>query len=68
MVRATVRVNGEAHTFDEISVLTMLNRLGLEPRLLVIERNGDILHRQEWEHTALAPGDSFEIVTVVGGG
>ncbi|BAC88343.1 sulfur carrier protein ThiS [Gloeobacter violaceus] len=65
----TVRVNGEERTFAPgTTVSAMLAQLALEPRLLVIERNGDILHRQDWEQTTVAPGDRFEIVTVVGGG
>jgi sulfur carrier protein len=64
-----VRINGENQQFPAaIRVSEMLTALKLEPKLLVIEYNGDILHRQEWEKTALQPGDRFEIVTVVGGG
>ncbi|MBW4696516.1 MAG: thiamine biosynthesis protein ThiS [Aphanocapsa lilacina HA4352-LM1] len=65
----TVCVNGEERTFAPgTTVSAMLAQLALEPRLLVIERNGDILHRQDWQKTTVAPGDRFEIVTVVGGG
>jgi sulfur carrier protein len=64
-----VRINGENQQFPATTkVLEMLAALRLEPKLLVIEYNGDILHRQDWEKTMLQPGDRFEIVTVVGGG
>lgn len=64
-----IRVNGEVHQFPPgTTVLAMLHRLRLEPKLLVIEHNGDILHRQSWPDTVLGGGDRFEIVTVVGGG
>jgi sulfur carrier protein len=64
-----VRINGENQTFPTATlVLEMLMLLKLEPKLLVIEHNGDILHRQDWEKTVLQAGDRFEIVTVVGGG
>jgi sulfur carrier protein len=64
-----VRINGENQQFPAATrVLEMLAALKLEPKLLVIEYNGDILHRQDWEKTTLQPGDRFEIVTVVGGG
>lgn len=64
-----VRINGENQQFPAATmVLEMLMILKLEPKLLVIEYNGDILHRQDWEKTMLQKGDRFEIVTVVGGG
>lgn len=64
-----VQVNGTVHPFPlGTTVLAMLSRLKLEPKLLVIEYNGDILHRQSWQDTVLHEGDRFEIVTVVGGG
>ncbi|MBC8120314.1 MAG: thiamine biosynthesis protein ThiS [Gemmatimonadaceae bacterium] len=65
----TVKVNAEAHTFpDGTTVPEMLAQLELEPRLVVVEYNGLILHRQDWPCTLLADGDVFEVVTVVGGG
>lgn len=64
-----VQINGEVHSFSAgTTVLAMLGRLNLEPKLLVIEYNGDILHRQFWQETVLGEGDRFELVTVVGGG
>jgi sulfur carrier protein len=64
-----VRINGENQQFPTaMRVLEMLTVLKLEPKLLVIEYNGDILHRQDWEKIVLQAGDRFEIVTVVGGG
>jgi sulfur carrier protein len=67
--KLNVQVNGQTREFATgTTVLTMLAALGLEPRLLVIEHNGDILHRQQWGETPVAEGDRFEIVTVVGGG
>jgi sulfur carrier protein len=64
-----VRINGENQQFPITTrVSEMLAVLKLEPKLLVIEYNGDILHRQDWEKTVLQYGDRFEIVTVVGGG
>jgi sulfur carrier protein len=45
-----------------------LTQLGLNPRLVAVEYNGEILHRQFWERTTLQEGDRLEIVTIVGGG
>jgi sulfur carrier protein len=46
----------------------MLENLGMNPRLVAVEYNGEILHRQYWENTEIKEGDKLEIVTIVGGG
>lgn len=40
----------------------------MNPRLVAVEYNGEILHRQFWEETQMREGDRLEIVTIVGGG
>ena len=65
----TVRVNGESHSCSESTSLPeLLTQLNLNPRLLAIEYNGEILHRQYWSETCMQSGDRLEIVTIVGGG
>jgi sulfur carrier protein len=49
-------------------LLLFLERQGIHPKLIAIEYNGEILHRQFWELTQLKGGDRLEIVTIVGGG
>lgn len=65
----TVQVNGESHSCSESTSLPeLLTQLNLNPRLLAVEYNGEILHRQYWSSTYLQSGDRLEIVTIVGGG
>lgn len=65
----TVQVNGEPQTCNSGTNLpTMLEQLGFNPRLIAVEYNGEILHRQYWQETELQQGDRLEIVTIVGGG
>ena len=45
-----------------------LEQLGLNPRLVAVEYNGEILHRQFWDTTEIQADDRLEIVTIVGGG
>jgi sulfur carrier protein len=46
----------------------LLESIGMNPRLVAVEYNGEILHRQFWEATEMTDGDVLEIVTIVGGG
>jgi len=65
----TVQVNGEAQTCMTQTLLPdLLSQLELNPRLIAVEYNGEILHRQYWQETHMQSGDRLEIVTIVGGG
>jgi sulfur carrier protein len=65
----TVQVNGKPVSCPPQTPLPeMLIQMGFNPRLVAIEYNGEILHRQHWEKTQLQAGDRLEIVTIVGGG
>ncbi|OKH21823.1 thiamine biosynthesis protein ThiS [Hydrococcus rivularis NIES-593] len=65
----TLQVNGKPYTCPSQTRLPqMLEQLGLNPHLVAVEYNGEILHRQYWEETQLQAGDRLEIVTIVGGG
>lgn len=64
-----LQVNGETHTCSPQTTLPkLLVQMGLNPRLLAVEYNGEILHRQFWDQTEIKPDDRLEIVTIVGGG
>jgi sulfur carrier protein len=64
-----IQVNGQLHTCDrEISLLTLLEQMSLNPQLVAVEYNGEILQRKNWHDTQLLPSDRIEIVTIVGGG
>ncbi len=65
----TLQVNGESKQCPGQTTLPQfLEALGMNPRLVAVEYNGEILHRQFWESTTLKQGDRLEIVTIVGGG
>jgi sulfur carrier protein len=42
--------------------------LGYEPRLVVVEFNGEILPRERWATQPVGESDVLEVVTIVGGG
>lgn len=64
-----LQVNGEPQTCAPQTLLPdLLEQLGLNPRLIAVEYNGEILHRQFWPQTQMQTGDRLEIVTIVGGG
>jgi sulfur carrier protein len=68
-MQITLKVNGQAKIcLEETKLNQFIEQLGLNPHLVVIEYNGEILHRQYWQSAILQDGDILEIVTIVGGG
>ncbi|MEM8638940.1 MAG: sulfur carrier protein ThiS [Cyanobacteria bacterium P01_G01_bin.54] len=69
MTEITLQVNGEAITCAaQTPLLELLAQRQFNPKLIAIEYNGEILHRQFWEKTLIQADDCLEIVTIVGGG
>ena len=64
-----LQVNGETKSCPaNTSLSDFLVQISLNPQLIAIEYNGEILARALWSKTTLQPGDRLEIVTIVGGG
>ncbi len=64
-----VTINGELREIPEaLTVVGLLDHLGLGADRVAVERNLEILPRTRWEETTVQPGDRFEIVQFVGGG
>lgn len=64
-----VQVNGDVREIPGgLSIHGLLEHLGLQPRMIVVEHNGAILRRESYHDARLGPGDSLELVHFVGGG
>lgn len=65
----TVRINGDDREVPAgLTVPGLLAHLGLNPRLVVVEHNGDILRRDALDGVDVRADDRFELVHFVGGG
>lgn len=66
----TLTVNGtELEVRPDTSVADLLNSLGIDPRMVVVEHNREILRdRDAYDQRVLSAGDVVEIVHFVGGG
>ena len=64
-----VVVNGERRDVSSgATVQTLLDTLGLAAQATVVQRNDEIVNRSSFADTALADGDTLELVRFVGGG
>lgn len=62
-------LNGKRIEVDGVRTVGDLLRLrNLDPRLVAVEHNGEIVPRDQYDQRELAPGDRLEVVHFVGGG
>lgn len=67
--RISVLINGERQEVPAgVSVTRLLVHLGIAAARVAVERNLELLPRAQWDATAVAAGDRYEIVHLVGGG
>ena len=64
-----IRVNGEKRRWESpVTVLALVEALGLRPATVVVERNLKIVPRERMAEEMVEDGDSLEIIRLVGGG
>jgi sulfur carrier protein len=64
-----LQINGRRVELDgPTALLSYLETLGVSPRAVAVELNGEILERSAYEDARLSDGDVVEIVRMVGGG
>lgn len=65
----TIHLNGQAQEVPEgLTLATLLEWLKLPPDRVAIERNLEIVRRNDWRETPVQTGDRLEVVHFVGGG
>ncbi|GEA16416.1 thiamine biosynthesis protein ThiS [Moorella sp. E308F] len=64
-----LKVNGEERDVAAgLTVAELLQELGIEGRYMALERNRQVVPRQDYATTVLEEGDELEIIRFVGGG
>ena len=62
-------INGDARQFPlGLTVASLLEQLGLQPKLVAVEVNREVVPREVHSRHELADGDQVEVLTLVGGG
>jgi sulfur carrier protein len=64
-----VIANGAEFDVEEgVTVAAFIRARGLDPRWVVVERNGEPLSRDRYDELLLSSGDRLELVRAVAGG
>jgi len=61
-------LNGEAQDISAVNVADLIAELGLETRMLAVERNLEVVSKSAYAATVLQENDKIEIVHMIGGG
>jgi len=62
-------LNGKKYNYKaSFTLSTLLDYLGFNTSLIVVDYNGAILPKEFWPQTILKTNDSVEILTIAGGG
>ena len=64
-----LRLNGEARRISPLTtVAELLQSFQMDPRSVVVERNRQVIPREEFDRVTVEEGDEIEVVHFVGGG
>jgi len=64
-----VQVNGKEREIQSgLSVHQLVESFDLDPKLIVVELNREILSRDQFDDVQISEGDAVELVHFVGGG
>ena len=64
-----VTLNGEKKTFESTLPLgEMLDTLGVRGHTLMVEQNGNLVKRDQFDSENIADGDVLELIRLTGGG
>ncbi len=64
-----ILLNGDPHELPApLTVLQLLDRLGIDPRIVAVEVDRVVVKRERYSGTVIPDGAEVEIVTFVGGG
>jgi sulfur carrier protein len=64
----SIQLNGETRQVAARTLAELVAELGLERRMIAIERNLEVVPKSRYADTQLAEGDRIELVHMIGGG
>ncbi|MFA5193748.1 MAG: sulfur carrier protein ThiS [Verrucomicrobiia bacterium] len=66
---ANITANGKATVIElPCRITDFIQRQGLDPRIVIVEYNGEPLRRDQFGGVELKEGDKLEVVRIVAGG
>lgn len=61
-------INGKKEDFENINLNDLIEKYGIKKDFVVIELNGEIIPKDNYEEVYIASDDNVEVISFVGGG
>lgn len=69
MNKKEILINGISYRFQAgLTLFDLIEYLGFNTNLIVIDHNGTIAQKEKWNLTTLQTNDKIEVLTIAGGG
>lgn len=66
--RISIVLNGESRPVEARTLAELVDELGLQQRMIAIERNLEVVPKSQYDSTLLEDNDRIELVHMIGGG
>jgi len=63
-----IHLNGEKCNVAAATLSDLVLELGLQQRMIAMERNLEVVPKSQYDSTPIAAGDRIELVHMIGGG
>ncbi|MFQ5354946.1 MAG: sulfur carrier protein ThiS [Mariprofundaceae bacterium] len=63
-----IHLNGESKIIHAATISELIQEIGLQSRLVAVERNLEVVPKSLYGEVSLEDGDRIEIVHMIGGG
>ena len=68
-INKILNINGSQYLYNSnLTILELIDYLGFNKNVIVVDYNGIILEKKFWELTRLQTNDSLEVLSIAGGG
>jgi len=64
----SIVLNGESRFVEARTLLDLVDELGLQQRMIAIERNLEVVPKSQYGSTLIKDNDRIELVHMIGGG
>lgn len=68
MAKIEILLNGKKETVNHHTILELLNHFKLSVHEIIVELNGTIIERNNYENQSISNNDCIEIIRYIGGG
>lgn len=64
-----ITLNGKKENIaDQMTIMDLLKKYKLDPKTIIVEKNMEIIEKQNYDQEIIQPADNIELIRFMGGG